>query len=200
MTGEWGAAREFRDGARAVSADDLATIIYTSGTTGEPKGVMLTHANLIANLEAGSQVLALSQDDVALSFLPLSHAFERMVSFIYLFSGVTIVFAESFDTVARDMARVRPTVLTGVPRVYEKLHARIVDTARAAGGAKTAMFRWAVNAGLTRAKAVLRGRQAGPSPRSRPPSAIGWCSRRSARSSAGDCVSWPPEAHRSPAT
>ena len=161
MTGEWGAAREFRDGARAVSADDLATIIYTSGTTGEPKGVMLTHANLVANMRAASAALEISQDDVALSFLPLSHGFERMVSYVYLFSGVTIVFAESFDTVARDMARVRPTVLTGVPRVYEKLHARIVDTARAAGGAKTAMFRWAVNAGLTRAKAVLRGRKAG---------------------------------------
>ena len=162
MTGEWGAAREFRDGARAVSAGDLATIIYTSGTTGEPKGVMLTHANLVANMRAATAALEISQDDVALSFLPLSHAFERMVSYVYLFSGVTIVFAESFDTVGRDMARVRPTVLTGVPRVYEKLHARILDTAQAAGGAKAAVFRWAVNAGLARAKAVLRGRTAGP--------------------------------------
>jgi long-chain acyl-CoA synthetase len=162
MTGEWGAAREFRDIARAVSANDLATIIYTSGTTGEPKGVMLTHANLVANMRAASAALEISQDDVALSFLPLSHAFERMVSYVYLFSGVTIVFAESFDTVGRDMARVRPTVLTGVPRVYEKLQARIVDTAQAAGGAKAAVFRWAVNAGLVRAKAVLRGRRPGP--------------------------------------
>jgi long-chain acyl-CoA synthetase len=162
MTGEWGAAREFRDAARAVSAHDLATIIYTSGTTGEPKGVMLTHANLVANMRAASAALEISQDDVALSFLPLSHAFERMVSYVYLFSGVTIVFAESFDTVGRDMARVRPTVLTGVPRVYEKLHARIVDTAQAAGAARAAVFRWAVNAGLARAKLVLRGRPAGP--------------------------------------
>lgn len=162
MTGEWGAAREFRDGARAVSPYDLATIIYTSGTTGEPKGVMLTHANLVANMRAASAALEISQDDVALSFLPLSHAFERMVSYVYLFCGVTIIFAESFDTVGRDMARVRPTVLTGVPRVYEKLHARIVDTAQAAGGAKAAVFRWAVKAGLVRAKAVLRGRNAGP--------------------------------------
>jgi long-chain acyl-CoA synthetase len=104
MTGEWGAGSGFRDAARAVSPGDLATIIYTSGTTGEPKGVMLTHANLVANLLATAIVLDLSQDDVALSFLPLSHAFERLVSYVYLFSGLTIVFAESLDTVSRDLA------------------------------------------------------------------------------------------------
>jgi len=162
MTGEWGAAKEFRDDARALRPDDLATIIYTSGTTGEPKGVMLTHGNLVSNLRATADTLDLSQDDVALSFLPLSHGFERMVSYVYLFCGVTIVFAESFDTVARDLARVRPTILTGVPRVYEKLHARILETARSAGGSKAVIFRWAVNAGLARAKAVLRGRSPGP--------------------------------------
>jgi long-chain acyl-CoA synthetase len=162
MTGEWGAAKGFRDDARTVKPDDLATIIYTSGTTGEPKGVMLTHGNLVSNLRAVSDALEISQDDVALSFLPLSHGFERMVAYVYLFGGVTIVFAESFDTIARDLARVRPTVLTGVPRVYEKLHARILETARTAGGPKAAIFRWAVNAGLVRAKALLRGGSAGP--------------------------------------
>src|SRR5262245_6460663 len=162
MTGEWGAAKGFRDDARTVKPDDLATIIYTSGTTGEPKGVMLTHNNLVSNMRATSEALDISQDDVALSFLPLSHGFERMVSYVYLFCGVTIVFAESFDTIARDLARVRPTILTGVPRVYEKLHTRIIETARTAGGSKAAIFRWAVNAGLARAKAVLRGRSAGP--------------------------------------
>jgi long-chain acyl-CoA synthetase len=162
MTSEWGAGREFRDGARAVRPDSLATIIYTSGTTGEPKGVMLTHANLVSNMRAAAAALDISQDDVALSFLPLSHAFERMVSFVYLFAGVTIVFAESFDTIARDLLKVRPMVLTGVPRVYEKLHARIVETAQKAGGAKSAIFRWAVHAGLARARAVLRGRTPGP--------------------------------------
>src|SRR5262249_52755510 len=107
MTGEWGAAKDFRDYARTIAPADLATIIYTSGTTGEPKGVMLTHANLIANLGATVSALEISHDDVALSFLPLSHAFERMVSYVYLFCGVTIIFAESFDTVARDLATVR---------------------------------------------------------------------------------------------
>jgi long-chain acyl-CoA synthetase len=162
MTGEWGAGRSFRDDARAVSAGDLATIIYTSGTTGEPKGVMLTHANLVSNMRAASEALDISHEDVALSFLPLSHAFERMVSYVYLFSGVTIVFAESFDTIARDMGQVRPTVLTGVPRVYEKLHARVLEGAQAAGGAKAMMFRLALTAGLARAKAVLRGKHADP--------------------------------------
>jgi long-chain acyl-CoA synthetase len=162
MTGEWGAGRGFRDDARAIAPEDLATIIYTSGTTGEPKGVMLTHGNLVSNMRGAADALDISQDDVALSFLPLSHAFERMVAYVYLFCGVTIVFAESFDTVARDMARVRPTVLTGVPRVYEKLHARITEAAAAAGGAKATLFRWALTAGLARAKAVLRGKPAGP--------------------------------------
>jgi long-chain acyl-CoA synthetase len=162
MTAEWGAAREFRDGARAVTPDSLATIIYTSGTTGEPKGVMLTHTNLVSNMRAAAAALDISQEDVALSFLPLSHAFERMVSFVYLFAGVTVVFAESFDTIGRDLLKVRPMVLTGVPRVYEKLHARIVETAHKAGGAKAAIFRWAVHAGLARARAVLRGRTPGP--------------------------------------
>ena len=161
MTGEWGTAKDFRDYARAIAPADLATIIYTSGTTGEPKGVMLTHGNLVSNLRAAAGALDISQDDVALSFLPLSHAFERMVAYVYLFSGVTVIFAESFDTVARDLAMVRPTVLTGVPRVYEKLHARILEAAQNAGVPKATMFRWAVNAGLARAKAVLRGRHAG---------------------------------------
>ena len=161
MTGEWGAGRAFRDEARAIAREDLATIIYTSGTTGEPKGVMLTHGNLVSNMRAAADALDLSHDDVALSFLPLSHAFERMVSYVYLFSGVTIVFAESFDTIARDIGRVRPTVLTGVPRVYEKLYTRITEAA-ASGGAKAALFRWALTAGLARAKAVLRGKTAGP--------------------------------------
>ncbi len=162
MTGEWGAARGFRDDARGIGRDDLATIIYTSGTTGEPKGVMLTHGNLVSNMRGAADALDISQDDVALSFLPLSHAFERMVAYVYLFCGVTIIFAESFDTVARDMGRVRPTVLTGVPRVYEKLHARITEAAAASGGAKATLFRWALTAGLARAKAVLRGKSAGP--------------------------------------
>ena len=161
LTGEWGAGREFRDRARAVRPDQIATIIYTSGTTGEPKGVMLTHANIVSNVKAGAVVLKLSQDDVALSFLPLSHSFERTVSFIYLLSGVTVVFAESFDTIGRDIARVRPTLMTGVPRVFEKLHGRILDKGKAEPGIKGSIFSWAVGAGAARGEAELRGRSVG---------------------------------------
>jgi long-chain acyl-CoA synthetase len=162
MTGEWGAGRVFRETARAVSPGDLATIIYTSGTTGEPKGVMLTHGQLVSNLKAAAVALEVSQDDVALSFLPLSHAFERMVAYVYLLCGVTLIFAESFDTVGRDVALVRPTILTGVPRVYEKFQARIMDKALAAPGFRATLFKWGLQAGLARAHASLRGQTAGP--------------------------------------
>jgi long-chain acyl-CoA synthetase len=161
MTAEWGAGREFRERTRRVDANALATIIYTSGTTGEPKGVMLTHANLVSNMKAGAVVLQLSQDDVALSFLPLSHGFERTVSYIYLFSGVTLVFAESLDTIARDIKAVRPMLMTGVPRVFEKLHTRIMEKGLAEAGIKAAIFRWAVGAGNARGQAELRGRREG---------------------------------------
>jgi len=159
MMAEWGAGREFRDSARQVGPSDLATIIYTSGTTGEPKGVMLTHASLVANMCAGAQALDVHQDDVALSFLPLSHAFERMVVYVYLLTGVTAIFAESFETIGRDVALVRPTVFTGVPRVYEKIQARILEKGQAESGAKAALFRWAVGVAQARGRARLKGRQ-----------------------------------------
>ena len=161
MNAEWGAGKDFRDVARAVNPQDLATIIYTSGTTGEPKGVMLSHANLLSNLIAAAEVLPVGVDDVALSFLPLSHAFERMASYLYLYTGVTMIFAESIETVGRDVAAVRPTVLTGVPRVYEKMQARIMEKGAASGGAKTALFNWAVRVGTARASATLRGKTPG---------------------------------------
>jgi long-chain acyl-CoA synthetase len=162
MAREWAAAREFRDAARAVRPEDLATIIYTSGTTGEPKGVMLTHTNLVSNMRSGGDALRVTHEDVALSFLPLSHAFERMVGYIYLFNGVTVVFAESFDTIARDLTIVRPTVMTGVPRVFEKMHGRVMEKGNAAPGVKSALFRWAVRVGTARAHALGQGRTPGP--------------------------------------
>jgi long-chain acyl-CoA synthetase len=162
MVGEWGVAKQFRDVARAIRPDQLATIVYTSGTTGEPKGVMLTHGALVSNVFAAGQVFGLSESDVSLSFLPLSHTFERVVSWIYLVSGVHVVFAESFDTVGRDIGLARPTVVTGVPRVYEKLHARIMESGANAPGMQSTLFRWAVGAGIKKSRATLRGRSAGP--------------------------------------
>jgi long-chain acyl-CoA synthetase len=146
----WGIARQFHDRARAVEPDDLATIIYTSGTTGEPKGVMLTHGNLIANLSGVLEMLDLSDEDVALSFLPLCHAFERIVSYVYLSTGISMVFAESIDTIARDLLVVRPTVMSGVPRVFEKLHARIMERGRMASGVRRRLFEWAVKTAAIR--------------------------------------------------
>jgi long-chain acyl-CoA synthetase len=157
MMGEWGAGREFRERARRVRPDALATVIYTSGTTGEPKGVMLSHANLVSNMKAGAFALQISHQDIALSFLPLSHGFERIVAYIYLFSGVTLAFAESLETIARDIKTVRPTLMTGVPRVFEKLHSRIMEKGLAEPGIKAAIFRWAVGAGEARGYAELRG-------------------------------------------
>ena len=162
MVGEWGVAKKFRDVARAIRPDQLATIVYTSGTTGEPKGVMLTHGALVSNVFAAGQVFGLSESDVSLSFLPLSHTFERVVSWIYLVSGVHVVFAESFDTVGRDIGLARPTVVTGVPRVYEKLYARIMENGANAPGMQSTLFRWAVGAGIKKSRATLRGRSAGP--------------------------------------
>ena len=162
MVAQWGAAREFRDRAREVQPQDLATIIYTSGTTGQPKGVMLTHANLVANLVAGAEALDVHQDDTGVSFLPLSHAFERMVSYIYLFCGVSLVFAETLETIARDVAAVRPTIITGVPRVYEKIHARVLEKGQSGSPVKRTLFRWAVGVAMARGHLRLRGSQPGP--------------------------------------
>jgi long-chain acyl-CoA synthetase len=155
----WGVGRAFHDEARAVQPGDLATIIYTSGTTGEPKGVMLTHANLIANMAGVKQVLDLNPDDTALSFLPLCHAFERVVAYIYMACGVSMIFAESIDTIARDLKLVRPTVMTGVPRVFEKLRARVLTKGREAGGVKRAIFDWAVGVAEMRGRLLPEGRR-----------------------------------------
>jgi long-chain acyl-CoA synthetase len=152
----WGIAKAYQDGAKAVTPDDLATIIYTSGTTGEPKGVELTHANLAANIAGSQDRLQLDENDVALSFLPLCHAFERMAVYLYLAAGVSIVFAESLETVGRDLLTVRPTLMTGAPRVFEKLYARVLEKGREPGGLKARIFNWALGV------AAKAGREGGP--------------------------------------
>jgi long-chain acyl-CoA synthetase len=157
MMAEWGVARAFREKARAIRPEQLATIIYTSGTTGEPKGVMLSHRNLISNLIAGHAVVPVDHDDVSLSFLPLSHSFERTVSYIYLAHGVTVVFAESMETIARDLAVVRPTVMTGVPRVYEKFLARIMERGHALPQPRRTLFQWGVRVAMAKARAEAKG-------------------------------------------
>ncbi|HTM56927.1 MAG TPA: long-chain fatty acid--CoA ligase, partial [Candidatus Udaeobacter sp.] len=121
--------------------DDLATIIYTSGTTGTPKGVMLTHSNIASEVVISLTTWKLNQDDVYLSFLPLSHVLERASGFYtMLYAGVTIAYAESFDKLPRDLREVRPTVLIAVPRLYEKVIARAVETATGAGRFTRSIF------------------------------------------------------------
>ena len=128
--------------------DDTASIIYTSGTTGNPKGVVLTHANFLSNCRAVREVLPIGEQDLLLSFLPLSHVFERMAGYYFVLSvGGTIAYAENMESVARNMQEARPTVITGVPRFYEKIHERILETVRASSPLRRAIFGWALRAG-----------------------------------------------------
>jgi long-chain acyl-CoA synthetase len=131
----------------AVRAEDLATIIYTSGTTGEPKGVMLTHSNVVSNLIDTSERLAFTPDDVVLSVLPLSHVFERGAMYMYLHHGAKVYFAESIDRVGENMREVHPTLVVAVPRLFEKIYARIKEKATEGGRVKTALLTWAVGTG-----------------------------------------------------
>jgi len=125
---------------------DLATIIYTSGTTGEPKGVMLSHANMVSNLIDSSNHLEFGAQDSALSVLPLSHSFERQAMNMYLHHGMSVYFGE-LETLGEYLREVKPTVFVGVPRIYEKILARVQDRAMAKGRVNAALVHWAVEVG-----------------------------------------------------
>ncbi|HEX8072768.1 MAG TPA: long-chain fatty acid--CoA ligase [Pyrinomonadaceae bacterium] len=132
---------------REIRPDDLATIIYTSGTTGEPKGVMLTQANLVSNLIDCAGHLEFGMRDTVLSVLPLSHVFERTGMYMYLHHGMTVYFAESIDKIGENMREVRPTVVLCVPRLFEKIYGRIKERAAKAGQQQAAILAWAVEVG-----------------------------------------------------
>ena len=134
----------YRQHALAVKPEDLATLIYTSGTTGEPKGVMLTHDNLYSNVMTAAAQIPFAGKDVCLSFLPLSHIFERMAGHYLMFQvGCSIAYAESIDTVPVDLQAVRPTIVLSVPRLYEKMYARVLENALSGGAVKKRIFFWA---------------------------------------------------------
>ncbi|RFP66111.1 long-chain fatty acid--CoA ligase [Hymenobacter lapidiphilus] len=132
----------------AVQPDDLLTLIYTSGTTGKPKGVMLTHNNILSNCRNTQRFVPVTQNDKALSFLPLCHIFERMVTHLYLINGVSIYYAESMETIADNLREVKPEIFTTVPRLLEKVYDKIVAKGHALEGVKKSMFFWALNLGL----------------------------------------------------
>jgi long-chain acyl-CoA synthetase len=148
--------------AREVSGQDLATIIYTSGTTGEPKGVMLTHSNLVSNLIDSSGHLDFSETDIALSVLPLSHVFERLGMYMYIHHGMSVFYAESIEKIGDNMREVRPTVMLCVPRLFEKIYARIQEKAAAGGKLKAGMLAWAVGVGKLWAQHVTGGKSVPP--------------------------------------
>ena len=159
ITGD-GVGRIYKEYAKGIQSDALATIIYTSGTTGEPKGVMLSHGNVMSNINDVDAVVKFDSEDEALSFLPLSHAFERTAVMLFLYKGLTVTFAESLDTIARDLQRVKPTVMTGVPRVFEKLYAKIHATVAEAPPLRQRLFHWAIGVGKATAQAQLARRKA----------------------------------------
>ena len=148
----------YEDKWRAVGAEDLATLMYTSGTTGEPKGVMLTHKNLTSNVLQNYEWLSLNgRRDCALSYLPLSHIFERGVWYLYLYCGFVIAYAESVEAVPKNLLEIRPTVMTSVPRMFEKIYGKIVEKGLASGFPKKQIFLWSL--GVARQWAELKDRK-----------------------------------------
>ena len=144
-----------------IHENDTSTIVYTSGTTGEPKGVMLTHKNIIANVRADMQVVSLSDSDIGLSFLPTSHVLDRVVvHYMSIIAGGTIAYAQSLETVMDDVAFFRPTAMCGVPRMFEKIYNAVFDRANQSPRLKRTIFHWAVNTGV---KAIRTRRNKGAS-------------------------------------
>jgi long-chain acyl-CoA synthetase len=133
----------------AVKPEDLATLIYTSGTTGRPKGVMLSHGNIVSNVLTSEESVPLEKGkDRALSFLPICHVFERMILYLYQYCGTEIYFAEGIDKLAENAQEIKPNVMTAVPRLYEKIYDKIILKGEDLKGIKKRLFFWAVNLGL----------------------------------------------------
>ncbi len=155
---ERGEAESFREAALRVGRDDVATLIYTSGTTGDPKGVMLTHFNLASDVAAVLQAgfgAVVRPGDTALSFLPLSHVLERMVDYLYWDQGVSIAYSASMERVVSDLEEVRPKIAVSVPRLFEKIHARVM----AGTGLKKRILLWARGVGERVVDERLAGRE-----------------------------------------
>ena len=133
---------------KEIKEDDLATLIYTSGTTGNPKGVMLSHKNLVSNVLASEDRLPMGENQRCLSFLPLCHVFERMLDYLYIYKSVSIYYAESIETIADNLKEVKPHLFATVPRLLEKVYDKIVAKGTALTGIKKGLFFWALELGL----------------------------------------------------
>lgn len=149
---------EVEDISRTIKAEDLATIIYTSGTTGKPKGVMLTHQNIVANVLASDSRIPRRKglnykDSRILSFLPICHIFERMLFYLYQYNGFSLYFAESIEKMGENIKEVKPHYMSVVPRLIEKVYDKIYDKGTSAGGVKEKIFLWAL--GVNKAKTKL---------------------------------------------
>jgi long-chain acyl-CoA synthetase len=141
--------KEVEERKEAVNPEDLATLIYTSGTTGRPKGVMLSHKNIVTNVLASKKRVPLTDGkDIGLSFLPICHIFERMILYLYQYCGVSIYFAESIEKLSENAQDIKPNVMTAVPRLYEKIYDKIILKGETLSGIKKILFFWAVNLGL----------------------------------------------------
>lgn len=127
-----------------ISPDDVASLVYTSGTTGKPKGVMLTHNNIISNVKACLPLMPVDEKNIALSFLPLNHVFERMLNYLYIAGGISIYYAESVEKIGDNLKEVKPHIFATVPRLLEKIYEKIVDTGKNLSGIKRGIFFWAL--------------------------------------------------------
>jgi long-chain acyl-CoA synthetase len=154
---------DWRASALEVVEDELATLIYTSGTTGDPKGVMLSHGNIASNVTTSVALFSFTAEDECLSFLPLSHIFERMFGHYCMFhAGVVINYAESVETVPADMQEIRPHLMASVPRLYEKIYTRVLDNVRTSSPLRKRIFAWSREVGERWAEATIARRPVSP--------------------------------------
>ncbi len=148
MRAESNVREELKKRSGSVKSEDVATFIYTSGTTGQPKGVMLTHRNIVSNVKAAHDCISISEEDRCLSFLPLCHSFERTAGYYAMIAGgAEIYYAESVDTVARNMTEVHPTIVVSVPRLFEKMYNLVNKSVKEGSAIQQSIFSWALNVG-----------------------------------------------------